>query len=180
MPKVIAELRPSILERARTALLDEGYGALTMRGIAKACGVAVGTVYNYFPSKDMLVASVMLEDWRAALRRMEELPPAPTAPEALENVFRELTVFCARYGAIWKEYTDTGHIAPITGGYHHQLVDQLAQAVSAALAPFTPLCSPALPGFLAEALLNAAPGGPERFRELSPIWERLLSRSNSN
>ena len=33
----------------------------TVRSVAAGCGVAVGTVYNYFSSKDMLIAAFMLE-----------------------------------------------------------------------------------------------------------------------
>lgn len=174
VPKIIAELRADLLEKAREVLFREGYEALTMRGIAGACSVAVGTVYNYFPSKDMLVASVTLEDWQKALGRMASLPPAATAADALEGVFRELMGFYDRYSGIWREYTAAGYTAPVTGPYHKQLVKQLSGMVEAALAPFAPLCAPALPGFLAETLLSAAAGGWDRFDALRPILARLL------
>lgn len=174
MPKIIAELRNDLLEKAREVLFGQGYEALTMRGVAGACGVAVGTVYNYFPSKDMLVASVTLEDWQKALGRMAALPPADTAAGALEGVFRELMGFYDQYRGIWREYTAAGYTAPITGPYHQQLVGQLSSMVEAALAPFGPLRAPALPGFLAESLLSAAGGGWERFEELRPILLRLV------
>lgn len=174
MPKIIAELRGDLLEKAREVLFGQGYEALTMRGIAGACSVAVGTVYNYFPSKDMLVASVTLDDWQGALGRMAALPPADTAVQALEEVFRELVSFYDQYRGIWREYTAAGHAAPVTGPYHQQLVEQLGGMVEAALAPFGPLCTPALPGFLAESLLSAAAGGWERFEALKPIFVRLL------
>ena len=48
-------------------LLEEGYGALTMRAVAARCGIAVGTVYNYFPAKDMMVGNVILAGWLATL-----------------------------------------------------------------------------------------------------------------
>ncbi len=174
VPKIIAELRTGLLEKAREALFEQGYEALTMRGIAGACSVAVGTVYNYFPSKDMLVASVILEDWQKALGRMAALPPAPAAGDALEGVFRELMSFYDQYRGIWREYTAAGHTAPITGPYHRQLVEQLSGMVEAALTPFGPLCAPVLPEFLAETLLSAAAGGWERFEALRPILARLL------
>ena len=41
-----------------------------MREAARRCGVAVGTLYNYFPSKDALAAAVMLEDWHEDLDAM--------------------------------------------------------------------------------------------------------------
>lgn len=60
MPKKIAELREKMIAYARQALLQEGTSALTVRSTASACGVAVGTVYNYFPSKESLIEAVIL------------------------------------------------------------------------------------------------------------------------
>lgn len=174
MPKIITDLQKDILDKAREILFSQGYEALAMRRVASACHIAVGTVYNYFPAKDLLVAQVILEDWRIVLKRMEDLPPSPTPLDALRGVFRELEGFYTQYSALWSEYTAAGHIAPITGAYHRQLVEQMEGVIRSALSPFPPLCSPALPGFLAEALLNAAGQGQSRFDQLSPIFERLL------
>ena len=62
MPKKIAELREKMIAYARQALLQEGTSALTVRSTASACGVAVGTVYNYFPSKEGLIEAVILKN----------------------------------------------------------------------------------------------------------------------
>ena len=57
MPKIIENLREQLLEETKKQILDRGYANTTIRSVAKACGVGVGTVYNYFESKEMLVAS---------------------------------------------------------------------------------------------------------------------------
>ena len=67
MPKIIENLESRILAEARKQIEASGYGALTIRSVAKECGVGIGTVYNYFPSKDALVASYMLQDWKSCL-----------------------------------------------------------------------------------------------------------------
>ena len=72
MPKIIENLREILLAASRTLLLEEGYRALTMRQVAGLCHVAVGTVYNYFPSKDMLAAHILLEDWNDLLRSLQK------------------------------------------------------------------------------------------------------------
>ena len=63
MPKLIANLRENIPAEARRLLSERGYSGLSLRELADRCGVAVGTLYNYYPSKAALIARLMLEDW---------------------------------------------------------------------------------------------------------------------
>ncbi len=70
MPKIIENIRERLLVEARRQVMQNGYGSMTIRSVAKECGVGVGTVYNYFSSKDMLVAGFMLEDWQQCLTRI--------------------------------------------------------------------------------------------------------------
>ena len=71
MPKIIKDLEKRLTEEARRQIEEDGYGAMTVRSVAKACGVGVGTVYNYFSSKDELLAGYLLAgfDARASLTR---------------------------------------------------------------------------------------------------------------
>ena len=55
MPKIIENLREKLVLEARHQVEELGYGALTIRSVAAACGVGVGTVYNYFPSKEAFI-----------------------------------------------------------------------------------------------------------------------------
>ncbi|MEX6723889.1 TetR/AcrR family transcriptional regulator [Parapedomonas caeni] len=48
-----------ILGAALTVLVDEGYRALTLRRIAAECGLKVGNVTYYFPTKDALVRELL-------------------------------------------------------------------------------------------------------------------------
>lgn len=173
MPKIIDGLREDILSHARRLLFCEGYNAFTMRAVAEACHVAVGTVYNYFDSKVLLVAEVILQDWKAALLRMDAPAGGETPLEGLGRIFGELLAFYDTYDALWKEYA-AGNTAPLQGAYHLRLVEQLGGKIAAVLAPCAPLCSPVLPEFLAEAFLNAASRGRARFDALVPILQRLL------
>lgn len=70
MPKIIENIRENLLAEARKQVMELGYSSMTIRSVAKACGVGVGTVYNYFASKDMLVASFMLTDWQQCMQRI--------------------------------------------------------------------------------------------------------------
>ena len=85
MPKIIENLREKLLFEARRQIEEHGYAETTIRSIAKACGVGTGTVYNYFSSKDMLIASFMVEDWQNCLGQMKAFP-ATDRKAFLENI----------------------------------------------------------------------------------------------
>ena len=73
MPKIIENLRDQLLKEARRQIAHQGYTGTTIRSVAAACGVGVGTVYNYFSSKEMLIAAFMAEDWQKQLETMAAL-----------------------------------------------------------------------------------------------------------
>jgi AcrR family transcriptional regulator len=51
--------RAAILEAARAAFAERGYGAATIAEIAEATGLAEGTIYKHFASKQDLLHQVM-------------------------------------------------------------------------------------------------------------------------
>lgn len=58
-----------ILETAYKLVLESGPANLSIRNVAKACGVSVGSIYNYYPTKAMLVADAIGMFWRTSLHR---------------------------------------------------------------------------------------------------------------
>ena len=65
--EVVAQLVRATEQEVETV----GYAGLTVRSVARRAGVAPATAYNYFSSKDHLLAEVL---WR----RMQSLPPLDT------------------------------------------------------------------------------------------------------
>ena len=53
--------RKRILQAARRLFADNGYDAATTRDIALAAGIATGTLFNYFPTKEAIVARLAAE-----------------------------------------------------------------------------------------------------------------------
>lgn len=58
--------KEQILEAAYEIATTKGLGALSIRAVAAACGVAVGTVYNSYPTKSDLVNDVVGRFWQRA------------------------------------------------------------------------------------------------------------------
>lgn len=59
--------KEQILDAAYDIATTQGLGALSIRAVAAACGVAVGTVYNSYPTKSELVNDVVGRFWQRAL-----------------------------------------------------------------------------------------------------------------
>ena len=71
----------ALLKATAHILVKEGYESASTNRIAAAAGVSIGSLYQYFPSKEALVAAVvdrhmqeMLELLRAAVDRVREQP----------------------------------------------------------------------------------------------------------
>ncbi len=55
--------REAILSHCRQMVMEKGIAAVDMRGVASACEVALGSLYNYFPSKSALIAATVESVW---------------------------------------------------------------------------------------------------------------------
>ncbi len=55
--------REDILINAREIISRDSLGALSIRSLAKKCGIATGSMYNYFPSKNEMILEVVLSVW---------------------------------------------------------------------------------------------------------------------
>lgn len=64
--------REEIMRVSRKIVSERGLPALNMRALAKECGIALGTLYNYYSDKDELVVAAIESVWQDIL---EKSPP---------------------------------------------------------------------------------------------------------
>lgn len=175
MPKKIAELREKMIAYARQALLQEGTSALTVRSTASACGVAVGTVYNYFPSKEGLIEAVILADWEVMLAGLrKQLKPIEDALEGLRIICDELQTFATTYGDVLSIPPTRLNANEAFYRRHGVFVEQLCSLIQPVILRCDCLYHPVLPEFLAEALLVLSVDPEKHFENVRPIFARLL------
>jgi AcrR family transcriptional regulator len=81
----------TLLAATARVLVKEGYDHASTNKIAAAAGVSVGSLYQYFPSKEALVAAVierhmdeMMNVVRASLARVAEMPLREAARELVQ------------------------------------------------------------------------------------------------
>ena len=172
MPKIIPELREKLLFAARKRLLEDEAHDFSTRQLAADCGVAAGTVYNYFPTKEALMAAVMLEDWQISLTRMEK---AAERAESISKGFSELETllraFSKPYLPVWRTYN---HPAPLPE-YHTVLIRQLSRILDLLLQRTDKRCTETERTVLAELLLAASLRAEGTVERLIPVIEKIIA-----
>ena len=189
MPKIIENLETKLMQEARHQIETSGYSAMTIRSVASACGVGVGTVYNYFRSKEDLLARYMLRDWQqcleeihrvsdsvASLQGEEITSPGGDAGSLQRDSIPQRMVRCiyeqlCRYAdsnrALFQDPAAASAFAASFGRYHGILRSQLAQ-------PLRSLCDSEFAAeFIAESLLTWTMAG-RSFDEIYGIIGRLF------
>jgi AcrR family transcriptional regulator len=79
-----AATRRGILDASRRMFAERGFEATTTRDIAAAAKIATGTLFNYFPTKEAVVACLAGEAVGDALAEFgSDRPPAETLEEDL-------------------------------------------------------------------------------------------------
>jgi TetR/AcrR family transcriptional regulator, cholesterol catabolism regulator len=73
--------RAQLLEAVIDLVREVGPGAVQMRDVAERAGIALGTVYRYFSSKEHLLAAALCE-WQERLARRVLTPRAAEETEA--------------------------------------------------------------------------------------------------
>ena len=168
MPKIIENLESRLIQEAGKQVLQSGYGAVTIRSIAAGCGVGVGTVYNYFSSKEQLLASYLLQDWNACVAAIEAVSDGSASAEpVLRCIYDQLTAYALRHQPVFRDEDARSAVSGSFSRYHSLLRSQLA----APLEKFSP--SPFAAEFIAEALLTWTMAG-KSFDDLCQLIEKLL------
>jgi AcrR family transcriptional regulator len=131
--------------------------------------VGVGPVYNYFSSKEMLIAAFMMEYWQQQLDSMAALPK--DQPEALlRGVYEALCSYAESHRDL---FSDAGAAKAMWLGFaprHRMLRGQLAGFI-------LPVCkgsnAPFTAAFIAESLISWTMEGTP-FDTLYPVIQKLI------
>ena len=168
MPKIIENLEGRLIEEAKKQIEQSGYGAVTIRSVANACGVGVGTVYNYFSSKDALLATYLLMDWSDCVAAINMVSSQSQSPlPVVRCAFDQLLSFAQRHQAIFRDEAAAAAFAGSFSCYHSLLRTQLA-------APIRKYCNSDFASeFIAESLLTWSMSG-KSFDDIYGMIDKLF------
>lgn len=64
--------KEQILQTSRELIRQQGWSTVSIRSVAAACGVSVGSIYNYFDSKAELVGATVESVWCEIFHRPDD------------------------------------------------------------------------------------------------------------
>lgn len=174
MPKIIENIREKLLIEAKKQVQTQGYTAMTIRSVASACGVGTGTVYNYFSSKDMLVASFLLEDWMLCIEKIEQgMEQAECTKDALYCMHIELLKYKEKYESVFADANAAKSYTPCAMRRHHLLREQLAPLLEPWTSRQNKVEASFLAKFVAESMLNLTMADKD-FEQIASVLLQLF------
>lgn len=89
--------RDAILTKSREIVMEKGISSINMRTVANTCGVAVGSIYNYFPSKADLISATVEDIWKDIFHMKGEALVSERFIDCLDWLFGSIQTGCLRY-----------------------------------------------------------------------------------
>ena len=174
MPKIIENIRETAIAESRKVLENDGYNKLTMRDIAAKCGIAVGTMYNYFESKEYLTGCVILEDWQTCYKDMQEATgSSPDTRDGLKQIYRLMGDFVSAH-----QYLASVDRSKAQGidGYekrHSIVLGHMTSLLDDLFSRFSLSIDPLIRTVIAELILNMSEKHYD-YSEIEPVLIKLL------
>lgn len=127
MPKILEISREQILDITKRILQTEGYKKVSIRRVATESGIATGTLYRYFASKDDMIAQAIVTDWRVALEEMGQVSQSYTDfVQGIGEFYRLICTFMDAYRMAFAEFSQAGGSLEALTLRHRMLREQIA------------------------------------------------------
>jgi len=169
VPKILKNVREQLLTEAKKQVFERGYSDTTIRSVAGACGLGVGTVYNYFESKEMLVAAFVYEDWKKYLSDIQRLPPNDSYV-LLKGIYQALQCFADDHKMLFSDAAAAKLVSVSSVDHHKMLRDQIASFLLAVCPGGSPQFTAE---FTAEALIHWSMENVD-FETVYPLLAKIL------
>ena len=89
--------KEDILKTSRQLIQQQGWSAVNIRSVAAACGVSVGSIYNYFDSKAALVSATVESVWREIFRHPDDESVFHDTQAYISWIYEQMENGCKQY-----------------------------------------------------------------------------------
>lgn len=115
---------------------EAGLEAFNMRSIAQECGVSVGCVYHYFPSKAALLAATVEKVWESIFRQIDGYATPEDFREHIRRLYACIrngsaehpAFFAVHASAFSPEEKDEGRA--VMNSYLHRILNGMTKALA--------------------------------------------------
>lgn len=148
----------ALLASAREVLVEVGFDSFTCEEVASRAGVPIGTLYQFFANKYVLVCELDRQDAHGVIEEIERFAqkiPALDWPELLNDFLDHLADLWLRdpsRRAVWLATQAT----PATRATAAVNEREIARMIASVLAPLMPTTERERRAFMAEALIHVS------------------------
>lgn len=95
-------VKTTILNCAKNIAKEQGLHNMNIRTVAKQAGIAIGTIYNYYPTKDSLILAVCENFWKSAFETIDfTVFQTMDFLDALEYLYYQLADYLKDFKENW-------------------------------------------------------------------------------
>ncbi|MGE5483730.1 MAG: TetR/AcrR family transcriptional regulator [Ignavibacteriales bacterium] len=138
-----SETRERIIEEARALFAEKGFDGATIGAIARRAGIAEGTIYRHFESKQEMFFACLMPAIENTFSRM--VPELTETEDIREYIGKAVRLYLELYEAHLESFNILFTEAP----YHPELIEMLGERLMERTAEMNPLLEKMM-----------APGGP--------------------
>lgn len=89
--------KEEILKASRELIQQKGWSAVNIRSVAAACGVSVGSIYNYYDSKAALIGATVESVWCEIFHRPEDEAVFQDTQACITWLYGRMEYGCQQY-----------------------------------------------------------------------------------
>ena len=108
----VVDKKEQILVAAMELLIENGVQATPMSAVAKAAGAGMGTIYNYFPTKEELINAIYLYIKRHEVSIISQPFVSNAIKKQFEQFYAGMLQYLVAYPKHFK-FMDQFHVSPI-------------------------------------------------------------------
>ncbi len=91
------DLYDKILNTSKDIAIKDGINTINMRLVAKNCNIALGSIYNYFPSKSDLLIATIQSIWKDIFNLKDDYLKFEKFTDSISYIFETININLKKY-----------------------------------------------------------------------------------